>query len=110
MGTFDPGDLPEVGAEVLAQRVEAIELAALRATSSRAGAVDRGRRYGEDEADRRAEVGLEREQRVARAMAYAAWEYDGKPSGGTHLREFGIGTHALEGVVRGGADAKRGAK
>jgi hypothetical protein len=33
---------------------------------------------------------LDREGRVARARAYAAWEWDGKPEGDAHLEEFGV--------------------
>lgn len=40
-----------------------------------------GRALGEHEARSRGEVGSARDQRVARASAYAAWEFDGKPWG-----------------------------
>ena len=58
--------------------------------AKRAAAIEYGRRLGEDEADSRGETGDWKESRIKRAMAYAAWEFDGKPPGGAHLREFGI--------------------
>jgi len=54
---------------------------------SREQAVAHGRAVGEDEAARRRETGEVAEQRIRRAMAYAAWEYDGKPESGAAQRE-----------------------
>jgi hypothetical protein len=51
-----------------------------------------GRALGEDEVKRRRETGEEADQRVRRAMHYAAWEWDGKPLGKSaeYHKEFGI--------------------
>lgn len=58
---------------------------------SREQAVERGRLLGEQEAESRREVGSDREQRIARAMAYAAWDYDGRPPSSQSQRdEFGV--------------------
>jgi hypothetical protein len=46
---------------------------------TREQAIDYGRRLGEDEAERRHETGAIRDERIARAKHYAAWEWDGKP-------------------------------
>lgn len=54
---------------------------------SRAEAVERGRILGELEADSRRELGSDREQRIARAMAYAAWDYDGRPPSSQDQRD-----------------------
>ena len=54
---------------------------------TREQAVAHGRAVGEDEAERRRETGEVAEQRIRRAMAYAAWEYDGKPESGAAQRE-----------------------
>lgn len=78
-----------------AERAERKKTAARRRQFSREQAVEFGGRLGEDEARSRREVnsdgslsvaGLER---VARARAYAAWEYDGKPPG-FDAGEFGV--------------------
>lgn len=54
-------------------------------------AVEHGRALGTHEADSRRETGSDREQRIRRAMAYAAWEFDGKPLSSKHQREeFGV--------------------
>ena len=66
----------------------------------RAAAIEMGRRYGTDEANRRRETGDWRENRIRRAMAYAAWEFDGKPPGGAHLKEFGIDTNLTPSLDR----------
>jgi len=47
---------------------------------SREQAIEYGRRLGENEADRRGETGAIREERIQRAMSYAAWDFDGRPS------------------------------
>lgn len=58
---------------------------------TRAEAVEYGRQLGAHEADRRRETGSDREQRIKRAMAYAAWDYDGKPiSSEAQRKEFGV--------------------
>lgn len=97
-----------VSAEQIAEQAEAIQLAALRATSSREEAVERGRRLGEQTAADRNESKQEKQQRVARAMAYAAWEYDGKPQGGAHLVEFGVSQPVGPAAAGFGADWKKG--
>lgn len=60
--------------------------------AKRKAAIDYGRRLGEDEARRRNETPDWAESRVKRAMAYAAWEFDGKPvgRGADYRKEFGI--------------------
>lgn len=57
-------------------------------SGTRAEAIERGRKLGEDETYRRRET--DKESRVARAMAYAAWEFDGKPTDGGYKKEFKI--------------------
>ena len=73
---------------------------------SREQAVAHGRAVGEDEAARRRETGEVAEQRIRRAMAYAAWEYDGKPeSAAAQRKEFEVAetsvTASLERAVFG---------
>ncbi|HKZ42718.1 MAG TPA: hypothetical protein VJ044_17275, partial [Candidatus Hodarchaeales archaeon] len=53
---------------------------------TREQAIAYGSALGENEAERRRETGAVRESRVKRAMANAAWEWDGKPEGTAHLR------------------------
>jgi len=67
---------------------------------SRAQAIEVGRRLGEDEATRRRESEEHRRERVNRAMAYAAWEYDCKPAGRAHLKEFGVTTELTPSLER----------
>lgn len=79
---------------------------------SRAQAVDYGRKLGEDEASRRRETGADREQRIKRAMAYAAWDYDGRPASSEKQRkEFGAEgsklTPSLERVLNVVKESKR---
>jgi hypothetical protein len=57
-------------------------------SGTRVEAIERGRILGVDEVSRRRET--DGESRLARAMAYAAWEFDGKPSGVDYKKEFGI--------------------
>jgi hypothetical protein len=76
-----------------------------KATWTLAEAVAYGARLGEDEADRRGEIGDEKVERIARAKAYAAWEFDGKPaSSEAQRKEFGVPmpgvTHSLEKLNR----------
>jgi hypothetical protein len=58
---------------------------------TRIEAIERGRLVGEDESYRRREKDSE-SSRVARALAYSAWEFDGKPVGRweDYKEEFGI--------------------
>lgn len=93
-------------AEENARQIEQRKARAVR-SQGRDAAVLRGRLYGQDTARQRGETGALKDERIARAMAYAAWEYDGKPAGGPHMKEFGVGAHDLNGVVRGGADLKK---
>lgn len=60
-------------------------------------AIERGRLYGVHEADRRGDSGAEREQRILWAMAYAAWEFDGKPieNDGRYRSEFSLSAPAV---------------
>lgn len=58
---------------------------------TRAEAIEHGRLCGEDTVAQMDEDGLAAKQRVARSMAYAAWEYDGKPDWSAYRKEFGIG-------------------
>ena len=65
-----------------------------------------GRALGEDETRLRRETGEVAEQRIRRAMAYAAWEYDGKPeSAAAQRKEFEVAetsvTASLERAVFG---------
>ena len=94
--------------------VEEIRLAALRASTSREAAIERGRAVGAHEAERRGDTGQVSEQRIKRAMSYAAWEYDGKPVGQAerYELEFGLGAQraVATGVRRGGPDLKKGSK
>lgn len=48
---------------------------------TRSEAVERGRRYGTETATQMNEVGAKRDGRIRRALEYAVWEFDGKPSG-----------------------------
>jgi len=73
---------------------------------TREQAIAHGRAVGEDEMRLRRETGEVAEQRIRRAMAYAAWEYDGKPeSGAAQRKEFGVAetsvTASLERAVFG---------
>lgn len=105
MADVDFGDLPEIGAERNAELIEERKLKAAR-KPGRDAAVLMGRLYGELEADRRGETGELRDERVRRAQAYAAWEFDGKPAGGAHLDEFGLRTSVLPTADRSGPDLK----
>lgn len=68
--------------------------------AKRDAAVEYGRRLGQAEADSRRETGDDREQRIARAMAYAAWEFDGKPlSSRAQREEFGVSEPATVGSL-----------
>jgi hypothetical protein len=67
----------------------------------REAAIKRGRALGENEVVRRGEKGEEAVQRIARAMAYAAWEADGSPAGreAHYAKEFGIAGHTVTGIA-----------
>lgn len=95
--------------EQVAEVAEAIQLAALR-SQPREVAIERGRALGEDETRKRGETGQEREIRIKRAMAYAAWEYDGKPlgQGDRYQTEFKLGIlgELQSSLQRGGPDQK----
>ena len=77
---------------------------------TREQAIAYGRAHGENEADRRRETGEARDLRVRQAAAYAVWEWEGKPAGDAHLREFGITrevTGSLERVLERVASGKK---
>lgn len=72
--------------------------------TDREQAIERGQQLGVAESDWRGEIGTDREERVKRAQAYAAWDFDGRNSDGEHLREFGVGqevTPSLERAIFG---------
>lgn len=50
---------------------------------TREQAIEIGARLGADTADKRGEAGELRSDRIARAMAYAAWDFDGRPTTST---------------------------
>jgi hypothetical protein len=60
--------------------------------AKRKAAIDYGRQLGEHEARDRNETSDWAQSRIKRAMAYAAWEFDGKPMGrgAEYRKEFGI--------------------
>ena len=68
------------------------ELARAELEQGRKDAIERGRQLGEDEAVRRRETGHARDQRIKRAMMYAAWDFDGRPQGygDRYAKEFGV--------------------
>jgi hypothetical protein len=107
-GLLPPGEV----AERKAVEAEAVRIGAVRRRWSRSEAVAHGRALGEDTAVQKGEVGLARDQRVARAQAYAAWEWDGKPTGGAHLVEFGVVSPDVKSHARvfRGPDMKGGRK
>ena len=77
--------------EVEKARIVASVSTAEELSAKRAAAVAHGKALGTHEADSRRETGSDREQRIRRAMAYAAWEFDGKPvSSKTQREEFGV--------------------
>lgn len=64
---------------------------AARASEGRAAAIEQGRLLGADTARSLREDTHQSAQRTARAMAYAAWEFDGKPDGwDAYVKEFGV--------------------
>jgi hypothetical protein len=88
VGEFD--EIVSESAEVKAERTEVSKVEALRSRWSREEAIRHGAALGLQTATQKGETGMVLDQRVARAKAYAAWEYDGKPTGGAHLVEFGV--------------------
>jgi hypothetical protein len=106
--TIDLGELPEIGPEKRAEIMEENRLAGVR-KQGRDAAVLLGRLLGEQTARERGDTGRDREQRIARAMAYAAWEYDGKPeSSAEQRREFGVKETVVAGASGVGSDFKKG--
>ncbi len=67
---------------------------------TRAEAIAEGAGLGADEASRRRETGVHRQERINRAMAYAAWDYDGRNPGNDHLKEFGVDTELTPSLER----------
>lgn len=59
-----------------------------------------GKLLGELEADDRGEKGELRDERIKRAMAYAAWDHDGRSLEGDHLKEFGLGVEITPSLQR----------
>jgi hypothetical protein len=110
---FSSLDKTAANPDELAAQAEAIQLAALRA-KPREAAIEHGRQLGEDEANKRNETGEERDNRIKRAMAYAAWEYDGRPlgHGDRYQTEFSLGAtgELQQHLQRGGPDLKRNQK
>jgi hypothetical protein len=87
----NPEWLPNEVADELAEAAIKRKTQATRESLTREEAVEIGRRLGADEAYHRLEVGNDREQRIRRAAAYAAWEYDGRPLSSQAQRlEFGV--------------------
>jgi hypothetical protein len=60
---------------------------------TREQAIEEGRQLGENEANRRGEIGEERAGRIERAMAYAAWDFDGRPSGRGQVHDARVPFH-----------------
>lgn len=68
--------------------------------SAREKAVQIGKQLGEAEAVLRREHGEEREIRIRRAMAYAAWEFDGRPAQRSeYYKEFGVEDRKVTGSL-----------
>lgn len=90
MVEFSPDELPDLDTKV--ELAEKVRLEILRRGKTRAGAIEHGRLLGTDEARRRNEEKEWADSRIARAMAYAAWEWDGKPigKGSDYRKEFGL--------------------
>jgi hypothetical protein len=106
MGEYD--EIVASTAEENAELLEENRLAGVR-KQGRDAAVLLGRLLGEQTARERGDTGKDREQRVARAMAYAAWEYDGKPvSSAAQRREFGVTETVVAGAKGITSDFKKG--
>lgn len=57
---------------------------------ARLDAIEIGRKAGIIEAQLRREDDENANNRMRRAMAYAAWDFDGRPEGNAHLLEFNV--------------------
>ena len=104
MGEFD--EVAGASAEELAARTEQVRVEAVRRSRSRAEAIVSAAILADEVSARKGEREPDRSQRVARAQAYAAWEWDGKPAGGAHLAEFGVTNTTTPPEVRNGSDWK----
>lgn len=62
---------------------------------ARLDVIEVGRLAGRLEAESRREDGEAAEMRIKRAMAYAAWDFDGRPENNAHLIEFGLGESSI---------------
>ena len=105
MVEFSSDELPDI--EGRAEAVEVRKLEVLRRGKTRQQVIEYGRLLGEDEARRRHENTEWADSRIKRAMAYAAWEWDGKPigRGAEYRKEFGIPEPAVSDPrVRAGSD------
>ncbi len=80
--------------------------------AERNAAIERGKALGADEADRRLQTGVDREQRIKRAASYAAWEFDGKPlgQGKRYSKEFGLHEAPVVGSLERVPQAERRTK
>ena len=106
MGEYD--EIVASTAEENAELLEENRLAGVR-KQGRDAAVLLGRLLGEQTARERGDTGKDKEQRIARAMAYAAWEYDGKPvSSALQRREFGVTETVVAGAKGITSDFKKG--
>ena len=106
MGEYD--EIVASTAEENAELLEEKRLAGVR-KQGRDAAVLLGRLLGEQTARERGDTGKDKEQRIARAMAYAAWEYDGKPvSSAKQRKEFGVKETVVAGAKGIGQDFKKG--
>lgn len=120
MVEFD--DLPEdvfetaagTGRRVVETREKDLrQLADSDGTNPRSEAIERGRRLGAHEASQRGETGQEANLRIQRAMAYAAWEYDGRPPDtSSYRKEFksSLPTDLAPHLQKPGPDGKPGKK
>lgn len=93
---------------------DGVQLGVPLTAQARNEAIAIGRLIGEREAESRGEEGDLREGRIKRAMAYAAWEFDGYPAGEgeRYETEFGIGVFSelRHAVGHSGPDYKAGKK
>src|SRR5688572_14283715 len=67
---------------------------------ARLDAIEIGRLAGRLEAESRREDEETTEERVRQAMAYAAWDFDGRSADSNHLVEFGITPKATPSLER----------
>ena len=84
MVEFDPSELPDMDAPIVSE--------ARKLGLSREKAIEVGRMLGLSEAAHRNESKDWADSRIKRAMAYAAWDFDGRPlgDGAKYRKEFGI--------------------